>query len=171
MLITTGLLIILSISRMVSGTFWDDPGHRASAPVRNNILALFFSASSIIKLLIFFLVMPRLRLTNVYRPMFFGFVGVLISQAILVTIPVGSFGLLALATIIEACTLPVATALLDKLVVLVIDPKERARIMAIIYVIMILFTSPFGWIAGQMSQTDRILPFVLNIALYGLGAC
>ncbi|MEJ5199132.1 MAG: MFS transporter [Anaerolineae bacterium] len=169
LLITTGLLIILSISRMVSGTFW---AILATEHLRlpEQYLALFFSASSIIKLLIFFLVMPRLRLTNVYRPMFFGFVGVLISQAILVTIPVGSFGLLALATIIEACTLPVATALLDKLVVLVIDPKERARIMAIIYVIMILFTSPFGWIAGQMSQTDRILPFVLNIALYGLGA-
>lgn len=169
LLITTGLLIILSISRMVSGTFW---AILATEHLRlpEQYLALFFSASSIIKLLIFFLVMPRLRLTNVYRPMFFGFVGVLISQAILVTIPVGSFGLLALATIIEACTLPVATALLDKLVVLVIDPKERARIMAIIYVIMILFTSPFGWIAGQMSQADRILPFVLNIALYGLGA-
>lgn len=168
LLLTTALLIILSISRMVSGTFWAILATEKLL-LPDQYLALFFSASSIIKLLIFFLVMPRLRLTNVYGPMFFGFVGALISQAILIAIPVGSFGLLALATIIEACTLPVATALLDKLVVLVIDPKERARIMAIIYVIMILFTSPFGWIAGQMSQADRILPFVLNIVLYGLG--
>ncbi|MGC8782306.1 MAG: MFS transporter [Anaerolineae bacterium] len=168
LLLTTALLIILSISRMVSGTFWAILATEKLL-LPDQYLALFFSASSIIKLLIFFLVMPRLRLTNVYGPMFFGFVGALISQAILITIPVGSFGLLALATVIEACTLPVATALLDKLVVLVIDPQERARIMAIIYVIMILFTSPFGWIAGQMSQADRILPFALNIALYGLG--
>ncbi|MCX7670416.1 MAG: MFS transporter [Anaerolineae bacterium] len=169
LLITTGLLIILSISRMVSGTFWAILATE-HLQLPEQYLALFFSASSVIKLLIFFLVMPRLRLANVYGPMLFGFLGVLVSQAILVAIPVGSFGLLALATLIEACTLPVATALLDKLVVLVIDPKERARIMAIIYVIMILFTSPFGWIAGQMSQANRILPFVLNIALYGLGA-
>jgi hypothetical protein len=41
--------------------------------------------------------------------------------------------------------------------------------MAIVYVMMILATSPFGWIAGQLSQLDRNLPFVLSIALYGLG--
>lgn len=168
LLITTGLLIILSISRMISGTFWAILATE-QLQLPDQYLALFFSASSIIKLLIFFLVMPRLRLVNVYRPMFFGFVGALCSQAILIATPTGDFALLALTTIIEACTLPVATALLDKLVVLVIDPKERARIMAISYVIMILFTSPFGWIAGQMSQANRILPFVLNIALYGLG--
>ena len=53
--------------------------------------------------------------------------------------------------------------------VIIVDPKERARIMAIVYVMMILATSPFGWIAGQLSQLDRNLPFVLSIALYGLG--
>ncbi len=168
LLLTTALLIILSISRMVSGTFWAILAtERLLLP--DHYLALYFSASSIIKLLIFFLLMPRLRLANVYRPMFFGFVGALLSQAILVAIPAENFGLLAVATLVEACTLPVATALLDKLVVLVVDAQERARIMAIIYVIMILFTSPFGWIAGQMSEVDRVLPFVLNIVLYGLG--
>jgi hypothetical protein len=69
----------------------------------------------------------------------------------------------------EACSLPVASALLDKLVVLVVDPKERARIMAIVYVIVIVCTAPFGWIAGQMSQVNRTLPFVLSIVLYALG--
>jgi DHA1 family tetracycline resistance protein-like MFS transporter len=168
LMLTTALLIILSISRMISGTFWAILATE-KLMLPDQYLALYFSAGSIIKLLIFFLVMPRLRTTNVYKPMFFGFLGVLISQAILITIPVGSFGLLALATVVEACTLPVATALLDKLVVLVVDPKERARIMAIVYVIMILFTSPFGWIAGQMSEVNRNLPFVLNIVLYSLG--
>ena len=168
LLLTAALLIILSISRMVSGTFWAILATEKLL-LPDQYLALYFSASSIIKLLIFFLVMPRLRTTNVYKPMFFGFAGVLLSQVILISIPVGSFGLLALATVAEACTLPVATALLDKLVVLVIDPKERARIMAIVYVIMILFTSPFGWVAGQMSEVNRNLPFALNIFLYSLG--
>jgi MFS family permease len=168
LLLTAALLIILSISRMVSSTFWAILATEKLL-LPDQYLALYFSAGSIIKLLIFFLVMPRLRTTNVYKPMFLGFIGVLLSQAILVVIPVGSFGLLALAVVVEACTLPVATALLDKLVVLVVDPKERARIMAIVYVIMILFTSPFGWIAGQMSEVNRNLPFVLNIVLYTLG--
>jgi predicted MFS family arabinose efflux permease len=101
--------------------------------------------------------------------MLFGFVGVMLSQVILLNVPVGSYALLLLATVVEACSLPAITALLDKLMVIIVDPKERARIMAIVYVMMILATSPFGWIAGQLSQLDRNLPFVLSIALYGLG--
>jgi hypothetical protein len=42
--------------------------------------------------------------------------------------------------------------------------------MAVMYVVVILFTSPFGWIAGNLSQLDRILPFTLNIALFVTGA-
>jgi len=58
--------------------------------------------------------------------------------------------------------------LLDKLVIVTVDPKERARIMAILAVIVIVFTSPFGWIAGQLSEIDRNLPFILNIFLFSL---
>ena len=35
--------------------------------------------------------------------------------------------------------------------------------------IVILLTSPFGWIAGQLSELNRIFPFVLNIGLFLIG--
>jgi hypothetical protein len=56
------------------------------------------------------------------------------------------------------------------MVVLTIDPKERARIQSILYVGIILLTSPFGWIAGTLSELDKGLPFILNIALFAAGA-
>ncbi|MBM4457635.1 MAG: MFS transporter [Chloroflexi bacterium] len=168
LLLATALLVFVSISRTISGTFWAIlVTEKLMIPAQ--YLALFHSTRSIIMLLIFFLVMPRLRSTDVYKPMLFGFVGVMLSQVILLNVPVGSYALLLLATVVEACSLPAITALLDKLMVIIVDPKERARIMAIVYVMMILATSPFGWIAGQLSQLDRDLPFVLSIALYGLG--
>lgn len=168
LLLATALLVFVSISRTISGTFWAIlVTEKLMIPAQ--YLALFHSTRSIIMLLIFFLVMPRLRSTDVYKPMLFGFVGVMLSQVILLNVPVGSYALLLLATVVEACSLPAITALLDKLMVIIVDPKERARIMAIVYVMMILATSPFGWIAGQLSQLDRNLPFVLSIALYGLG--
>jgi hypothetical protein len=40
--------------------------------------------------------------------------------------------------------------------------------MAILYVLMIVFTTPFGWIAGELSTFNRSLPFVLNIALFAI---
>ncbi len=56
------------------------------------------------------------------------------------------------------------------MIVLTIDPKERARIQSILYVGIILITSPFGWIAGNLSGLDKSLPFILNIVLFGAGA-
>jgi MFS family permease len=167
-LAVTGLMVILNISRMVSGTFWAILVTE-KLQIFPQHLALFYSARSIIMLLIFFLVMPRLRSADVYLPMRFGFLGLLLSHVILVSIPAGNYGLLLLATVVEACSVPAASALLDKLTVVIVDAKERARIMAILYVIVIVCTSPFGWVAGQMSEANRTWPFVLNIVLYSLG--
>jgi hypothetical protein len=41
--------------------------------------------------------------------------------------------------------------------------------MSIITLVVLLCTSPFGWIAGQLSEINRRLPFGLNVALYGVG--
>ncbi|HCR70821.1 MAG TPA: hypothetical protein DIW23_05210 [Anaerolineae bacterium] len=59
--------------------------------------------------------------------------------------------------------------LLDQMIVLAVDPKERARIQSILYVIVILFTSPFGWIAGNLSAMNKNFPFYLNIGLFIMG--
>ena len=54
--------------------------------------------------------------------------------------------------------------------VVTVDAKERARIMAMMYVAVIVITSPFGWIAGLLSQANRSLPFILNIILFTVSA-
>ena len=167
-LLTMGLMLVLSISRMVNGTFW-------SILVTENLgiseaqLSLYAFAKSITMLLFFFLVMPRLRTIDERKSMIFGYLGLIASQVLLISIPEKSFGLLLIVTMLEACSIPAASTLLDKLVVTTVDAKERARIMAILTLIVILFTSPFGWIAGQLSEMDRRLPFGLNIALFGIG--
>jgi len=47
---------------------------------------------------------------------------------------------------------------------------DRARIVAIIYVMVIAVTTPFGWISGELSSISKVLPFVMNIALFAAGA-
>lgn len=37
-------------------------------------------------------------------------------------------------------------------------------------VMIILGTTPFGWIAGSLSESNRILPFLLNLGLFACGA-
>src|ERR1041385_4801376 len=99
-----------------------------------------------------------------------GFLGFIASQVILVTAPVQGYSLLFLSVFLEACSFAVVSPLVDRMTVLTIAPKERARILSIIFVGVILFSSPFGWIAGTLSGINKDLPFFLNMTLFVFGA-
>jgi hypothetical protein len=75
-----------------------------------------------------------------------------------------------LSVFLEACSFAAVSPLVDRLMVLTISARERARIQSILYVGIILFTSPFGWIAGTLSELNKDLPFILNISLFAAGA-
>jgi Na+/melibiose symporter-like transporter len=166
-LFTAGLMILLNITALIKGTFWSIlVTEKLLIPAEH--IVLFTFARSIIMLVFFFVVMPRLRYMDVRKPMMVGLAGLIISQVILVSVPPGDYLMLMVATVLEAFSTPAAMTLLDKLTAITVAPKERARIMAILYVAVIIFTSPFGWIAGLLSQANRSLPFILNMALFGL---
>jgi MFS family permease len=164
-LFTAALMILLNICWLMKNTFWSIlVTEKLGIPDEH--LVIFTFARSMIMLLFFFIVMPRLRNMDVRRPLIWGCLGLVVSQVILISIPAQNYPLLILATVLEALFTPLATALLDTLAVLTVEPKERARIMALLSVIMLVFTSPFGWIGGQLSQLNRSFPFVLNIVLF-----
>ena len=168
-LLTAGLMVVLSIYMVIRGTFWSIlVTEKLQIPAEH--LALYPFARSIVMLVFFFLAMPRLRGVEERNPMILGFLGLILSHVILISVPPGNYWLLLIATVIEACSMPLANTLLQKLIVVNVEAEERARIMAILHMGVILFTSPFGWIAGRMSEANRSLPFVLSIALFGLGA-
>lgn len=166
---TAGLMLVISISSMVSGNFWAIiVTEKLRIPAQN--LAIFPFVKSAIMLLFFFLVMPRLNKTHYQLPLTIGFIGFVISQILLVTAPVQGYFLLLISVFLEACSFAAVSPLIDQMVVLTIDPKERARIQSILYVGIILLTSPFGWIAGTLSEINKSLPFILNITLFAIGA-
>lgn len=167
-LYTIGIMLVLSTGLMISGTFWSIlVTERLHIPPQD--LGLYQLARSVIMLLFYFLVMPRLRGIDFKKPMLVGFIGAMISQLVLITIPEGSYFLLLISILFEACSLAAVNTLTDKMIVVTVDEKERARIMAVIYVVVILFTSPFGWIAGNLSEINKILPFILRIILLAIG--
>ena len=167
-LITGALMVIVSIATTINNTFWSILVTE-KLQIAASYLSFYYVARSATMLLFYFLVMPHLRTMDVRKPMVFGFAGLIVSWAILISIPTQSYWLLLIAVILEGCSIPATNTLLDKLIATSVDPKERARIMAILYMVVIGLTSPFGWIAGQMSGMDRSLPFVLNIVLFAAG--
>jgi len=168
-LYTAGIMLVLSISNLISGSFWSIlVTEKLQIPAQN--LAIFPFVRSAIILAFFFLILPQINKQHFKLPMIVGFLGFVASQLILVTAPVQGYSLLLLSVFLEACSFAVVSPLVDRMTVLTIEPKERARILSIIFVGVILFSSPFGWIAGTLSGINKDLPFLLNIALFIVGA-
>lgn len=168
-LLTAGVMVVLSIYMIIRGTFWSIlVTEKLQIPAEH--LALYPFARALVMLLFFFLAMPRLRNMEVRNPMVLGFLGLIASHVILVSVPPRNYWLLLVATVIEACSMPLANTFLQKLIVVNVEAEERARIMAILNMGVIIFTSPFGWIAGRMSELNRSLPFMLSTGLFALGA-
>lgn len=168
-LYTAGIMLVISISAMISGSFWGIiVTEKLNIPAQN--LALFPFVKTAIMLVFFFLINPVLNRLHFKLPMTIGFLGFIISQILLITAPEKGYFMLLVSVFLEACSFAAVSPLVDRLIALTIDPKERARIQSILYVGVILLTSPFGWIAGTLSTLNKDLPFVINIILFTAGA-
>lgn len=167
-LIVIGIMFVMGVVTMINGTFWSIlVTGKLNIPAEH--LAIYPFAKSALMLVLYFLLVPRLNLRRFRNPMLMGFGGFLIANLILVTMPPGNYWLILISVLIEAISLAMYSPLMDSLIIVSINPEERARINAILAVVVISLTSPFGWIAGQLSEANRVLPFVLNIGLFLVG--
>ncbi|HMB25384.1 MAG TPA: hypothetical protein VKP08_21225, partial [Anaerolineales bacterium] len=169
MLYTVGIILVLNISNLIVGNFWSIiVTEKLHVPPEG--LSIFPFIRSAIILSFFFFVMPRINRIHFKLPMVIGFLGFIASQVILVTAPAQGYVFLVLSVFLEACSFAVVSPLVDRMTALTIEPQERARILSIVFVIVILLSSPFGWIAGTLSGINKDLPFILNMALSVAGA-
>jgi MFS family permease len=168
-LYTAGIMLVISVSSMIGGSFWAIiVTEKLHIPAEH--IAVFPFIKSAISLAFLFAVTPRLTKMHFKVPMVVGFLSFIASQVVLITTPELGYFSLALSVFLEACSFAVVGPLVDRMTVLTVNARERARIQSILYVGIILLTSPFGWIAGTLSEIDRTWPFILNIVLFAAGA-
>ena len=159
----------MAIVGMINGSFWAIlVTEKLNVPPA--VLSIFPFIKSAIILGFFFFVTPRISKMSFKWPMVLGFLAFGLGQFLLVTAPEQGYGFLVVSVFVEACAFAAVSPLIDKLIVLTIDPQERARIQSILYVGVILLTAPFGWIAGTLSTINKNLPFLLTIVLLLFGA-
>jgi DHA1 family tetracycline resistance protein-like MFS transporter len=167
-LYTVGIMLVMSCCNTISNTFWSIlVTERLHLPAQD--LAYYAFGRSVIMLIFFFVAMPAIREMHFKRPMLFGFAGYIASLVLLISIPERSYFLLLVSTLLEACSYATVSPQVDRMMAVSLDKQERARILAIIYMIVILLTTPFGWIGGALSEINRLLPFVLNIFFFACG--
>lgn len=172
---TLGILLAMNLAGTVGNTFW-------SILVTQNLkipeahLALYPFARSIVMLFFFFLAMPVIKEMKFRNPMMIGFALLAVSQVILIAIPENNsfmllnYLMLLVSTLIEACSYATVSTQIDRMIVVTVEAQDRARIMALLFLIAIIITTPFGWIAGQLSEVNRIFPFIMNVCLYLTGS-
>jgi hypothetical protein len=164
-----GIMLALSICNLITGNFWAILATQ-KLQIPNADLALYPFARSALMLLFFFIIQPRIKEMHFKKPMLAGFGSYLLAYALLINLPEKSYFGLLVSVLLEASGMVVVGPLLDKMIVVTVNAEERARILSILYVMVIVLTSPFGWIAGSLSTANRILPFVLSLVLYALAA-
>lgn len=175
-LFSLAVAAIVGAVALVNGTFWQLLISQ-HLHVPDPLLPFFPMVRSLLSVLFFFTVIPRLTHgRQLRRPTLLGFAVYLAGQALLVFIPApggpattATYALLAGCLVLDAFGAGILFMLAESLVALHVDQHERSRVMAIQRTCVMLATAPFGWLSGWLSSIGRTLPFVLTSALLMLG--
>jgi len=159
------IMVMINITSMITGTFFS-----LYITQNLNIPETFLGYYPIVRagvmLIFIFTVQHRVDALPFRIPMGAGLALYIISQCVLLLTPPSNYIFLMIVIFLEAFGFVLVMPRKDSLLVTYIDIQERARMLSLVYVVMIALTSPFGWLAGILSEYNRMLPFLLNIIIY-----
>jgi len=165
------LAILFTITGTVTESFFGIYATRTLL-LPEGTLIVFPMIRSTIMLLFLFIVQPRLEKFGFRKPMLIGVALFIVGNAVLIVPPlfisVNALVLPVVYTVIQSCALALATVRKDAIVALSLQHEERARMTSIMTVFMLSLTTPFGSLAGALSEINRSLPFALNILLFAI---
>ena len=169
-MLTVGVVACFATVQNVYGTFWpllvtDKLG------IATENLSVFSTLKNILMLLCYFFVAPRIRLDRFERPLLWNLGGLMAVHVLMALLPAGpwAYSFVLGGVVLEALTLSVLSPLTSSLQMVSAEGEERARIMGWFYALCLAVTSPFGVIAGALSEINRVLPMCLNLALLACG--
>lgn len=161
------IMMILNITAAVSNNFFALFATK-NLDMPESWLAWFPIGRAIVMLIFIFTVQTALSHLSFRIPVLIGLILYIASQIVLITTQPDHLLPLVFYILLEAFAYALVIPQKDSMMVKFIDPLERARISSIVYMAMIAVSSPFGWIAGELSQRNRSWPFIMNIILFAL---
>ena len=159
------------IVHTINGTFWVVIANKKLL-VPEAILPLFNVFRSGLAIVFLFFIIPRILKGILKIPLLLAFISYFIGQLLLIMIPAEGmlkYPLICVSLLFDGFGLGVLTMLCESLIAIHVDQNERARIMALRFVFILIITAPFGWISGMLSEISRNLPFVLNLVILFIG--
>jgi MFS family permease len=155
----------------INNTFWQIIVNKKLL-VPEAVLPLFNVFRSALAIIFLFFIFPRFLKGLLKIPLILAFSSYFLGQLILVLIPVEGvikYPLLMVSLMFDGFGLAALMMLCESIIAIYVDPNERARIMALRYMFIMIVTAPFGWISGILSEISRNLPFVLSMIILVIG--
>ena len=167
-ILIAGLIFIVGT---INNTFWQIIVNK-KLMVAEDILPLFNVFRSVLAIIFLFFVIPRFIKGLLKLPFILAFSSYFIGQLLLILIPVEGalkFPLILVSLVFDGFGLAALTMLSESIIAIHVNPNERARIMALRFMFIMIVAAPFGWIGGFLSDMSRNLPFLLNMAVLVIG--
>ena len=159
------ILPMVNIFIMITGTFFALYVTQ-DLEIGEYFLAYFPVIRAGIALFFFFFIQNRLGRFKQQHLMGVGLTLYVAGHIMLLAAPPQNIPWLLVYALLDAWAAALFMPRLDALVFGAIDPVERARCRSLINVVVLAITSPFGFLAGFLSDMDRRLPFALNMLLF-----
>ena len=173
MIFSLVIAILVGTIGMLSTTFWPVIVNKKLL-VPDPLLPLFAALRNVVAMLFLFLVMPRLTKGVLKLPLLTGFACYAAGVIILILAPVQGFLkyiMLCVSLVFDGFGMGTLNMLYGSLIALYVHQAERARATALLHMVIMAATSPFGWIGGILSDISRNLPFILSLVLLAIGFC
>lgn len=133
------------------------------------VVSVFPAVSAVVMLLFMWTVLPRIRERHAPAALAGGLLVSAAANALLLFLSPGQVAGLAVSTVLSASGTAVITPILETAVANIIDDEHRAKMFAILSVLILAFISPSGVIGGWAYQLDPRIPFLLIAAAFAAG--
>jgi len=130
------------------------------------VMAVFLSLNAVVMLLVLLFITPILAKFTGRWPISLGIWAHIVATIVLLLSPPHSYPLLILSAVLIALGTAIATPRIDALVANTIVNDERSVANAIVAVLILVLSAPFGFIGGVLSEIDARLPFLLTFSIF-----
>lgn len=170
MILTIGILSSFLVVTTLNSSFWS-VFITKQLGIADGDVALYTTFKSLIIMGCIFVIVPRLRFSRFKNPMLAAWGVMALSQALLLAASHGAAVPMMIASVaLEAIALSMLSPLTDSLLFIHADPEERARILGLIYGLMVLAATLFPALAGKLSTISLAAPFWINLVMLAIGA-
>ncbi len=164
LMLVLGIMSCVMVIRSATDNFWPLL-ITASLGISEEALPLLSGLRSIVMLICFFVLAPRLRPQNFHKPMRFGLMIMAAIHFMLFLLPKEAAWAVYVGVAAEALALSILIPLFSSLQMILIDKAEKARMFGFSLAFCLFVTSPFGTINGLLSKWVLGLPMLLSAIL------